>query len=135
MLRKDYIINQFEEFGKVLALILSFKRQKDWESFEKEIKNAASKYTPYEIIQLEDMNDTEFDEQLLQSTELSQAQKKIVASLLFEKMNYYSEINNEEKQRNTHAKCLKLYEHINSNFTNNEFDLDVHYKLDFLKRS
>lgn len=132
MLRKDLIMRQFEEFGKVLSLILGFKREKDWEKFEKEVQKAFNQFTSLELEQIERLNETAFETEIIHHPTLSFEQKKIMAALLFEKMNYYHETNRDEYIA-LKLKCITLYSHIQTNFTQNQFDMDVHYKLEFLK--
>lgn len=133
-LRKDYIQRQFEEFGKVLAVILGYKRESDWDKFEKEISDATKKYTALEITQIEKLDMLDFEKVALFSAGITQEQKKILATLLFEKMNFYLETGDEEKFVALKNKCVALYNHLKENFTENEFDLDVYYKLDFLNK-
>lgn len=132
MLRKDLIMRQFEEFGKVLSLILGFKREKDWEKFEKEVQKAFHQFTSLELEHIELLNESDFETEVINHPTLSFEQKKIMAALLFEKMNYYLEHDRDEYQT-LKSKCIKLYSHIHDNFTENQFDMDVHYKLEFLK--
>lgn len=132
MLRKDLIMRQFEEFGKVLSQILGFKREKDWEKFEKEVQKAFNQFTSLELEYIELLNESDFETEVIKHPTLSFEQKKIMAALLFEKMNYYLEQNRDEYQA-LKSKCIKLYSHIRDNFTQNQFDMDVHYKLEFLK--
>lgn len=132
MLRKDLIMRQFEEFGKVLSQILGFKRERDWEKFEKEVQKAFNQFTSLELEHIECLNESDFETEIINHPTLSFEQKKIMAALLFEKMNYYLEQNREEYQE-LKSKCIKLYSHIRDNFTQNQFDMDVHYKLEFLK--
>jgi hypothetical protein len=134
MLRKDYIQRQFEEFGKVMAVILGLKREKDWDKFEKEIAAAAQKFTPLEISNVEAMDHTRFEQEVLNREGLSLEQKKILASLLFEKMSWYLELNEKTRYAPLKEKCLLLYRHIRDNFTENEFDLNTHYRLEFLNK-
>ena len=134
MLRKDYIQRQFEEFGKVMAVILSFKKENDWEKFEKEIREAVLRFTSMEISYVEGLDDEGFEKEILKRPDLSSEQRKILADLLFEKLNYYLVKNDKGNYLALGCKCLKLYRNIRDNFTQNEFNLDVHYKLEFLKK-
>lgn len=134
MLRKDLIMRQFEEFGKVLSLILGYKKQNDWEKFEMEISKAFEKFTSLDIHLIENLSEQDFKNEIISTTKLSFEQKKIIASLLFEKMNYYLEKTDPEKHKNLKLQCLSLYTHLNENLTHNEFDMDVYYKLEFLKK-
>jgi len=117
-----------------MAVILGLKREKDWEKFEKEIAAAAQKFTPLEISQVEAMDRATFEQQVLQRSDLSLEQKKILASLLFEKMSWHLELNEKERYAPLKEKCLLLYSHLRDNFTENEFDLNTHYRLEFLSK-
>jgi hypothetical protein len=134
-LRKDYIQRQFEEFGKVLAQLLSYKHQSDWDKFEKEISEAMQKFTALDISAIEKLSADDFETEILLSDTLQFDQKKIVGTLLFEKMLYYIELADYEKQQALRTKCLALYNYLQQNFTENQFDLDVYYKLSFLNKA
>jgi len=133
MLRKDYLQRQFEEFGKALSLILSLKNKKDWENFEREIQEATQKFTSLEVDEVENMTDETFEKEILNNTNLTRDQRKILGNLLFEKLNFYLAMDEQEKYSELKDKCLVLYTQMKENFTQNEYDLDVHYKLDFLR--
>jgi hypothetical protein len=134
MLRKDFIIRQIEEFGKVLALIIGFKKQNEWTKFEEEIKNAIQKFTSLEMNEIENLNIDFFVSEIVNREGLSLDQKKIIANLMYEKLYFYLFKNETENYSQLKAKCLLLYLHLNENFTTNEFDLDVHYKLSMLQK-
>ena len=53
---------------------------------------------------------------------------------MYEKLYFYLFKNETENYSQLKAKCLLLYLHLNENFTTNEFDLDVHYKLSMLQK-
>lgn len=133
-LRKDYIQRQFEEFGKVLAQLLSYKHQRDWDKFEKEISEAMQKFTDLDINAIEELSTENFESKILLTEALQFDQKKILGTLLFEKMLYYIETGHEEKQHALRTKCQALYNYLQLNFTENQFDLDVYYKLSFLNK-
>lgn len=134
MLRKDYILRQFEEFGKVMAVILSFKKENDWERFEKEIREAVLRFTSMEISYVENLNEENFEKEILKRPGFSSEQQKILADLLFEKLNYYLSKNETDNYLDLRHKCFRLYQYISEHFTQNEFNLDVYYKLEFLKK-
>ncbi len=134
MLKKDFIVRQLEEFGKVMAVIFGLKKDKDWENYQKEINNASLKFTSFEIDYLENINLTDFDKEILNHKTLTSEQLHILADLLFEKLNYYIEIEAVEKTVDLKQKCNLLYTIIQNNHTQNEFNLDVHYKLSFLEK-
>lgn len=134
MLKKDFILRQLEEFGKVMAVILGFKKLQNWEEFEKEIHNASLKFTSLEINKVESLNDEAFEKEIFNNPTLTLDQLKILADLLFEKLSFYALQNEEEKYNALKIKCLNLYQFIKNNHTENEFDMNVHYKLEILKK-
>lgn len=116
----------------MLALILGFKREKDWEKFEKEIADAMQRFTAMEIGHVEGLDPEGFEQKILQHPDMTLDQKKIMANLLFEKLSYSLETGDTENASKLKAKCLALYRHIRNNFSEHEFDLNVHYRLEFL---
>lgn len=132
MFKKDYIVRQLEEFGKVLSVIWSFKKEKDWEAFENEIKATVMRFTRLELEYVENLSLEEFDRTVVGS--LSIEQTKILAALLYEKLDVYVMLNLEERIGDAKRKCLKLYHAIADQQSHNEFNLDVHYKIACLQR-
>jgi len=135
MLKKDYILRQFEEFGKVLSLLMGLKKDREWEKFEKEIANAALKFISLEIKVIEQFSEALFEQEVMTNSSLTQEQKLVLATLLYEKMNYYVAMNDRDNYNALKNKCLWLYKNIKANFTENEFNLDVHYKIEFLSKT
>lgn len=134
MLKKDFLVRQLEEFGKVMAVILGFKKQQDWDSFEKEMRAATLKFTTLELDAVEKLSEQEFDSQILKHPTLIQDQLKILADLLFERMNFYAFKNDEDNYKSLRSKCISLYTHIQNNFSDNEFDMNIYYKLEILRK-
>ena len=134
MLKKDYIIRQLEEFGKIMAIILNYKKLQYWDKFENEINATSIKFTTIEINQLEKFNEDDFMKEILNNTPLSQDQLKILADLLFEKLNLYAQKNDTISYNNLKLKCVLLYKHIQNQLTHNEFDMNVYYKLEILSK-
>ncbi|WP_317897406.1 hypothetical protein [Aurantibacillus circumpalustris] len=133
MLRKDYIQRQFEEFGKALALLLNLKLNKNWEVFEKEMAEAFKKFTSFELDKIEGLSEEAFNHEITGTPTLLYDQKKILANLLFEKMNVYQERNETEKYLATKTKCQIIYQNLSEDLTQNEYDLEVHYRVEFLR--
>lgn len=134
MHKKDYIQRQFEEFGKVLASLLTFKKNNDWEAFEKEAQEAAKKFTALDLEKTENLDEEEFRALLTRTPALLYDQRKILANLLFEKMNSYHERNQFKKYEAVKVKCLALYQNLKNDLTQNEYDLEVHYRLELLRK-
>lgn len=132
MYRKDYIVKQLEEFGKVMAVILTFKRNNDWEKFSEEIAVASKKYTLLEVEFAENLAMPDFIREL-EFKGLNPEQQKMLADLLYEKMIYYIQNGKSVDYLELRSKCLFLYQSFSQNLTQNDFNLDVHYKLDLLK--
>lgn len=118
----------------MLALLLSLKNKRDWDDFEREIREATQKFTSLEIKQIEALSEENFSQKIIVDNSLSHEQQKILANLLFEKMSFYAEKGLEEEYEKLREKCIVLYDHIKTNYTQNEYDLDVHYKLELLKK-
>ena len=134
MIKKDYLMRKFEDFGKALALLFQMKRDQEWEKFDKEISEIAKKFTSLELKNVELLDEMDFANDILQREGFEQEHKMMLAALLFERMTYYLETDEQNNYLNLKNKCLKLYEHIRDNFTENEFNLDVYYKIEFLKK-
>lgn len=133
MLKKDYIVRQLEEFGKVLGVLMFLKKEKDWEKFEKEIATASSTFTNIELDYVENIGLAEYSQEILVNGKVSLEQKKILANLLFEKIDYYKLTQENEKHKKLVEKCYRLYEYLQNDQTQNEFNLEVHYRLEILK--
>jgi hypothetical protein len=133
MLKKDILVRQLEEMGKVLAQLLTFRKNKDWDHFEQELSAAVKRYTPLEIEKVEAMSGSEFTNNIVLSDSIGFDQKKILATLLFEKMNYYLSVGFDDQYQQLKEKCLSLYEFLANDLTENEYNLDIHYKLKYLR--
>lgn len=133
MYKKDYIQRQFEEFGKVLAQLLMLRRNSDPEKFQRELEEAVLKYSGSEISAIQRMNREEFSEQILASEQISLVQKKMLARLLFELLDASLASKTWPECEPLVNKCHDIYSFLQHNLTTNEFDLDVYYKLTFLK--
>lgn len=75
----------------------------------------------------------EFEKEVLNHKTMLPEQYKIMADLLFEKMKHYYEQSLEHEASDLREKCTRLYKKFSDNFTHNEFNMDVHYKMEFLK--
>ena len=133
MIRKDYLLRQFEEFGKVLAAVLTLKKKQNFEAFEQEMNGLILNYSHLDLKNIESLTLKEFKRNLVNIKSHSFIKKKIIASLLFEKMTYYTEVYNYTEAENLKEKCVLLLEYLQANQTENEYDLDIHYKLQHLK--
>lgn len=129
MLKKDYISRQFEEFGKVLAALISLRKNQKFENYEAEINFLLEKYATTGFQNLESSDRKTFDQEVVLSEKISFLDKKIIASLLFDKMMYFRERLMYEQANQLREKCLLLLEFLKENQTENEYDLDIHFKL------
>jgi hypothetical protein len=135
MYKRDYLVKQFEEFGKVFALILGLKKDKKFDDMDSLIKEATSKYTNTEIITVETLADRELLNKLTLEYKLDDEQLKILADLIFEKGEYYSlkPIQETENAINCYKKANLIYQFIKDNATLS-FSLDIHYKIEILQK-
>ncbi|MFO0355511.1 MAG: hypothetical protein ACK50A_01050 [Sphingobacteriaceae bacterium] len=129
MLRKDYILRQFEEFGKVMAIIFGFKHKNEWGKFEEEIEKAVKQFTSLELKELMLLSDAQFKQLIESSTHLNADQIKILADLTYERS--IAEMKKEDlvKQNDLLQKSLFLYKRYNDQLTANDFNLEVHYRI------
>jgi hypothetical protein len=129
MIKKDYLVKQFEEFGKVLARILNFRNTKDTGPMEMEIRAAVQKYTALEIEHVEGLNTEELGTLMMS---LGDQQLKMLADLLFEKMHFYLMREDDENYLLLKFKCMQMYDLLKARAVN-AFDMDVYYKLQYLQ--
>ncbi len=132
MLKKDYIQRQFEEFGKVMAVILSYKRNNDWTNFELEIEKALNRFTNFGIKDLIEKDLKSFEVFINENVQLKSEQIKIIADLLYEKS--FTSDNTEKETKDILKKAGFLYELYSDNLTANEFNLEVRYRIDLIKK-
>ncbi len=130
MLRKDLIIRQFEEFGKVLAALLSLRTKADYTEFEKELEKAAKVFLEQDFETFLNCDEAHF---LHAASELAPEKKKMLARLLFEKMQVAEQVGNNEEAMHLAIKSKIAYELYQTDQTQAEYDLDAHYKLQELK--
>ncbi|MBI3519280.1 MAG: hypothetical protein HY062_07975 [Bacteroidetes bacterium] len=134
MLKRDYLVKQFEEFGKVMAVLLGLKRDSKFSEFSDLINESVKKYTATEINYVESIDDGNLTTTLTQEKKLNDEQLKILADLLFEKGNYYSATNHQEQaSANCYKKAFLLYLFLKEHATMN-YSLDMHYKLELLEK-
>ncbi len=133
MIRKDFLDRHLEEFGKVVARLRSLIMKKETEKFEEELQEAFSKYTSVKLQTLQDLSDNDFEMQIVRNTSLLSDEKKKIADLLFEKLHVTMELNNTDADPALKRKCFLLYKEIIENGTQNEYNLDVHYKIKYLE--
>lgn len=134
MLKRDYLVKQFEEFGKVMAVLLGLKRDGKFSELSSLIVDSAIKYTSTEIDFVETLKNDELVSILTEEKKLSDEQLKMLADLLFEKASYYSTNNSDELQSdNCYKKSYLLYSFLKEHATLN-YSLDMHYKLEVLEK-
>lgn len=134
MFKKDYIQRQFEEFGKVLAFIMGYKKQGDLANFELEIEKAVATFTGLEIKEVLALSDIEFAELIKKSTHLKSEQIKILADLIYEKSFVYENTENELQFVKTLKRALFLYEWHRSHLTTNEFNIEINYRITLINK-
>lgn len=135
MHKRDYLVKQFEEFGKVMAILLGLKRDEKYSELSELINESVKKYTPVEIKYAESIIDQQLITTLTTEKKLNDEQLKMLADLLFEKAEYYSNtqqnsdlnLNAINCYKKSHLIYLFLREHATLTYS-----LDMHYKLEIL---
>lgn len=135
MHKRDYLVKQFEEFAKVLGVVLGLKRNEEFQGMNELINSTALKYTQTEISYAEELINEIFIKTLIVEKKLTDEQLKMLGDLLFEKGDYYSKAfsNKGKEQMNCFYKANMIYKFILQNATLN-FSLDMHYKLEVLSK-
>jgi hypothetical protein len=133
MHKRDYLVKQFEEFGKVMAVLLGLKRDKNYPDFLSLIDESAKKYTATEIDYVEKINDDQLLPILTEEKNLNDEQLKMLGDLLYEKAEYYLHSNNNEAASNNYKKALRIYLFLKDNATLT-YSLDMHYKIEVLSK-
>lgn len=133
MHKRDYLVKQFEEFGKVMAVLLRLKRDGSYSDFLSLLNKSAKKYTQTEISFVESINDDELIESLTTDKKLNDEQLKMVADLLYEKAEYYISQSKEIEATNCYKKVYSIYVFLKNNATLT-YSLDMHYKMEVLSK-
>ncbi len=134
MLRRDYLVKQAEEFGKVLAVILGLKRDGLFPDMLEEIYKASQKYTALEILYIEKQENAALIKDLTEDKKLNDEQMKLLGDLLFEKAEYYVHTEGHgEASDNAYRKAYIIYLFLKEHATIN-YSLDMHYKLELLAK-
>ena len=134
MFKKDYIMRQYEEFGKFLAIVLGFKADSKFIELEEFINTSAFKYTNIEIQIAEKLPNKELIQLLTENYELKEANLKMLGDLLYEKGIGYSKQFKEKEAENAFQKTLIIFEYIKENSLESDFSLDMHFKMNALKQ-
>lgn len=134
MFRKDYIMRQYEEFGKFLAIVLGFKAESKFFEMEELINTSAFKYTNIEVELAEKLPNKDFIQLLTENYELKEANLKMLGDLLYEKGIGYSKQLKEKEAENAFQKTLLIFEYIKENSLESDFSLDMHFKMNSLKQ-
>lgn len=135
MLKRDYLVKQFEEFGKVLGVLLGLKKDGKYDELESLINTTALKFTELEIKDIECYENETLISILTENKKLSDEQLKMLGDLLYEKGDYYLRENklDEEKRENCFYKTQLIYRFLATHSTLN-FSLDMHYKMQVLDK-
>lgn len=134
MLRRDYLVKQAEEFGKVLAVIMGLKRDGLFADMLEEIYKASQKYTALEILYIEKLENAVLIKDLTEDKKLNDEQMKLLADLLFEKAEHYMYTEGAgEASDNAYRKAYIIYLFLKEHATIN-YSLDMHYKLELLAK-
>lgn len=134
MLRKDYIVRQFEEFGKFLAIVIGLRTDSKLVEMEELINTSALKYTNIEIKIAEGLPNKDLIQLLTENYELKEANLKMLGDLLYEKGIGYSKLFKEDEAENAFQKALIIFEFIKENSLEIDFSLDMHFKINSLKQ-
>lgn len=137
MHKRDYLVKQFEEFGKVMAILLGLKRESNSSELNNLISESVKKYTSTEIDFVESLINENLIDILTSEKKLNDEQLKILADLLYEKAEYYSITQQNQALNSDAINCYKksylIYLFLKEHATLT-YSLDMHYKLEILSK-
>lgn len=134
MLKRDYLVKQFEEFGRVMGVIFGLKKDSKFTELSELINESVKKYTSTEIDYVESLANENLIDILTEEKKLTDEQLKMLGDLLFEKGSYYSSTDTTEtKSTNCYKKSLLIYSFLKEHATIT-YSLDMHYKLEILQK-
>lgn len=137
MHKRDYLVKQFEEFGKVMAILLGLKRDGNHPKLSELINESVKKYTNTEINFVESINDDKLTDVLTTDKKLNDEQLKILADLLYEKAEFYTGTKQNQALDSNAINCYKkahlIYLFLKEHATLT-YSLDMHYKLEILSK-
>lgn len=125
-------MKQFEEFGKVMAVLLGLKRDGRFAELEELIRNTTLKYTGAEIAYMASVENDQLIETLTIQHKLSDERLKMAGDLLYEQAEAHLHVGRSAEARKCYQKSLLIYEFLQSQSTM-PYSLDVHYKVKLLK--
>ena len=133
MHKRDYLVKQFEEVGKVMAILLGLKRDGNFPEFLNTINESAKKYAKTEIEFVESIKNENLIETLTTDKKLNDEELKMVADLLYEKAEYYLNQSQELEAENCYRKTNSIYLFLKEQATLT-YSLDMHYKIEVLSK-
>ena len=137
MYRRDYLVRQFEEFGKVLAMILGLKKDGNFLELLNQIEESARKFTSTEINFAEILDDNKLLDVLIVTKNLNDEQLKMLADLLYEKAEYHLKAQRNQTFETDATNCYKkayiIYLFLKERATL-PYSLDTHYKIEVLRK-
>ena len=133
MHKRDYLVKQFEEFGKVMAVLLGLKRDRSFPDILSTIEEASKKYTSTEINFVETIENENLIDVLISQNKLNDEQLKILADLLYEKADYYLNQSLDLEATNCYQKTYSIYLFLKEHATLT-YSLGMHYKIELLSK-
>jgi hypothetical protein len=131
--KRDYLVKQFEEFGKVIAILMRLKKEGNFNEMSVLISESLKKYTASEIDFIENVADELLIDTLTNKIKLNDEQLKIIADLLFEQAAIYSYHSNAKQSVNCYKKSKLIYVYL-KNYSTLNYSLDTHYKLEVISK-
>lgn len=132
MFKKDYLQRKLESLGKALAMLKQLRNSKDYNPYHREFASVFITFTSLLPEQIESMDQKSFEAEITRESVYGSEQKHLLADLLFEKLHYYLENENHEQAKKLIEKCSFLYHLLQEDLTENEFHLEIYYRLSFL---
>ncbi len=133
MHKRDYLVKQFEEFGKVMAVLLGLKKDGNFPEYLDLMNEFVKKYTQTELEFVESIDDDQLITILTDEKKLNDEQLKMLADLMYEKAEYYLNKSQELEATHCYKKAYSIYLFLKENATLT-YSLDMHYKIEVLSK-
>jgi hypothetical protein len=117
-----------------MAIILGFKKSKEWELFEMEIDKAVKTFTSLELKDLIKKDEASFEKLINESTSLKSDQIKILADLLYERSFVSGNNGDTGEMINLLKKANYLFTLFSDTLTANDYNVEVRYRMELIRK-
>lgn len=127
MSSKDFITRYFEQLGKVLAAVLGFRENKEYELAEKTIDQQLNELFQLDNKQVVSLSIEELTELVLKRKSVAYDAERAIAELIYQLSLTYMEMGQTEKSLDCAEKALAIFRAIDAQ--SGFFSLDIQERI------